>query len=236
LYFGGSATQIDDKVVPGWDTGNNNAPPNRFYRDVFGRACRTCHIASPFGAPTFQTRVAFEAEIASVQDLVCRRRIMPHAQRTNDWFWNSLNPNMAAYLQLYGQTLPDWSNADNAQCGQFQGGGQAPSLFTAQIYPILQSNCVSCHSTNTLANFTVGNIANTYNSLFNDTKDGLAKYIVPNNPGSSRLYGRITTGGAGTRMPLGGPDLVASDTDNPADGVNDAPEVNSWIVGGAPGP
>jgi hypothetical protein len=163
---------------------------------------------------------------------------MPHAKRTNEIFWNSLGPNMPAFFELYGQTLPGWSSLPNAQCGGFyQSGGTAPSVFTGQIYPILFNNCTGCHSAVGNANFAVGNIANTYSDLLTVfAKNGSSHYIVPSNPANSLLYERITTGGVGQRMPLGGANLVVDDTDSPGDGVADASEINSWINSGAPGP
>jgi hypothetical protein len=64
---------------------------------------------------------------------------MPHAQRTNDVFWTSLNPNMAALLELYGQTLPGWSPLAANQCSQgpVQGGGSTTSVFSSQVFPIM---------------------------------------------------------------------------------------------------
>ena len=238
LYPGNSATQIEDQVIAGWDPINVNSNRHRFYRDVFARACRTCHISRPFGAPSFANASDFETEITTVQNYVCSKKVMPHAQRTNNIFWTSLNPNMAAFLELYGQTLPGWSPLGSAQCGQvFQGGGTAPSVFASQIYPIMFNNCTGCHSSVGLANYAVGNIVDTYNSITTaTTKDGLTKYIVGHDPGASRIYQRITTGGPGVRMPQGGPNLVVTDTDIPPDGVVDATEFLGWINAGAPGP
>jgi cytochrome c5 len=238
FYPGNSPTQIEDQVIPGWDPGNVNSNRHRFYRDVFARACRTCHASHPFGAPSFSNANDFEAEISAVQNFVCSKRVMPHAQRTNNIFWTSLNPNMAAFLELYGQTLPGWSTLESAQCGQsFQGGGTAPSVFASQIYPIMFNNCTGCHSAVGLANYSVGNVADTYNSIITAmTKDGTTKYIIGHDPGNSRIYQRITTGGPGVRMPQNGANLVVTDTDNPPDGVFDASEFLGWINSGAPGP
>lgn len=239
---GTAATQQDDKVVAGWDNGNANSPQNRLYRDVFARVCRTCHTAQPYTAQSFQTKAEFDLAIATVQGLVCGRKVMPHAQRTNDLFWQSLNPNMAAYLQIYGQTFPAWGTSDSLQCGQFfQGGVDAQSVFTGQIYPILAQNCTSgCHDTLGLANFNIGGTISTYDQLLNaSTKPGAGNphYIVAGSTGTSWLYHRITTGNQITfpkRMPQGGPDLVSADTNGNL--VPDATEIGTWITSGAPGP
>jgi hypothetical protein len=104
----------------------------------------------------------------------------------------------------------------------------------------LQKNCVgtACHSSGTSnANFTIIGPSATHNSLLMATaKDGVSKYIVPGNLGASKLYQRITTGGVGTRMPKSGVDLTTTDTDMPADGTNDAVEIQAWISAGATGP
>lgn len=238
FYPGNSATQKEDQVIAGWDPANLNSNPHKFYQNVLARACRTCHIAQPFGAPTFNTRADFEARISSVQDKVCTRKVMPHAQRTNDVFWQSLNPNMPAFLDLYGQTLPGWASAGATQCGLFfQPGTVATSLFQSQILPILQTKCGSCHGITGLANFGVGQApAVVYNELLNVlAKDGTSKYIVPNSSGTSKLFQRISTGGPGVRMPQNGPPYLDT-TDTVPGGANDQQEILNWINVGAPGP
>jgi cytochrome c5 len=237
-YAGGSADQLEDAVITNWDAANPSSNAHRFYKDVFARACRTCHVAQPFTAPVYTSKVDFENDIAIVQARVCLQKVMPHAKRTNNVFWTSLNPNMPAFLQLYGQTLAGWLALDTAQCGLFfQPGTNVQSVFSNEIYPILANNCTTCHSVMGNANFTVGNIPATYNSLLTATaKDGTSKYIVPANPALSLLFKRITTGGVGVRMPQFGADLTTTDTDKPPDGKNDAPEIQDWITSGAGGP
>lgn len=240
FYPGNPAQQIEDRVIAGWDPGNVNSNRHRFYRDVFARVCRTCHVSHPFGAPSFANATDFEAEIAAVQDYVCSKKVMPHAQRTNDIFWSSLNPSMPAFLELYGQTLPAWSPVGTAQCGQsFTGGGVAPTVFATQIYPVLHDQCVGCHGSTGNANFAVGgSIASVYTSVTTAATSlgGTSRYIVGHDPGASVIYQRITTGGAGVRMPKNGANLVTADTDNPPDGVPDASEILGWINSGALGP
>jgi hypothetical protein len=173
---------------------------------------------------------------------VCTQHIMPHAQRTNDVFWTSLNPNMAALLELYGQTLPGWSPLAANQCSQgpVQGGGSTTSVFSSQVFPIMFNHCTGCHSATGNVNFAVGSPATTYSQLLTAVaKDGTSHYVVAHDPADSLMYHRITTGSASepnARMPLGGANLVTADTDSPPDGVADATEVNGWINAGAPGP
>jgi cytochrome c5 len=237
FYANNSASQLEDAVITNWDAADPNSDSHRFYRDVFGRACRTCHIAQPFTGPAFTNKADFQNDIVSVQNRVCDQKVMPHAKRTNDVFWTSLNPNMPGFLQLYGQTLPNWSSADASQCGLFvQPGNNVQSYFSTHIYPVLSGQCAGCHGTVGNANWSVGNLTNTYNSLLNAlAKDGVSHYIVPNNLASSLLYQRITTSNIGSgRMPLGGPDLTVSDTNN--DGQIDSTEFQTWINSGAVGP
>ena len=242
-YPGGVGNQQGSKVIAGWDTGgagNPNHQDNQLYRDVFARACRTCHIAQPYTAPNYKTVAQFKTDIGKIQSRVCNQKVMPHAQRTNDIFWSSLNPNMPGFLEIFGQAVPGWSTAPGDQCGLFfQPGSDPQSFFESQIYPILTKNCQSCHGAIGLANFAVGSPAQTYNDLLTKTTNNpsVTKYIVSGSLANSLLYQRITTTTFGTRMPQGGVDLTNHDTDTPPDGKFDADEIKDWITTfGAAGP
>ena len=161
LYPGSppAATQDDNAVVPNWDKANPVSADHIFYRDVFARACRTCHITSPFGNIVMNDKMQFRALIATVQTRVCNEHVMPHAQRTHDLFWTSLGPNMAAQLEVYGQAIPGWDpNTPNAQCGTSYtpGGNSSVSTFTTKIQPIFSSTpagaCIGCHGTSAAFN------------------------------------------------------------------------------------
>ena len=231
-----AATQQEDAVITNWDGALPASDNHKFYRDVFARSCRTCHVAQPFSAPPFTNKVDFQNDIGAVQFRVCNQKIMPHAKRTNDIFWTSLNPNMPGFLQLYGQTLPGWSALGSAQCGQFFQPGSTPtSLFATQIYPILVNNCSGCHTAVGNAQFSVGGtVAEVYDSLLNALANNhTSHYIVPSNTGASLLFQRLNANPP-PRMPLGGPNLFTTDTDG--DGTNDAIQIQNWINGGALGP
>jgi mono/diheme cytochrome c family protein len=231
-YANNSAVQIDGAVITNWDAANPNSDDNRLYKDVFARACRTCHNAGPFTAPSYQDKNDFRNDIATVQTRVCSQRVMSHALRTNQLFWNSLTPSMPAFLQLYGQTLPGWSAAGADQCGTFVGGGTIASVFDNKIYPILTNRCTGCHTQTGNANWHIGGGANaTYSELLNAATNVGGNYIVPNNSGASVLFQRISQMNPG-RMPLGGADLATVDVDN--DGVKDLTEILNWINLGAP--
>lgn len=229
-YAGNAANQNETAVVAGWDAGNPNSNAHRFYRDVFGKACRTCHVSQPFGAPAFDTKADFEALIPLVQQRVCVERIMPHAKRTHEVFWQSVGPSMPSFLQLYGSTLPGWdSSSANAQCGTSYTVGQSvPTPFTQTIFPILQSRCAGCHSVVGNANFAIaGGAAATYSSLINSTpKSGSGKYIVGGNLAGSVLYQRVSSTGSNRMPPPPSSALSAADLN----------AIQVWINGGANGP
>lgn len=230
-----AATQQENAVVTNWDGALPASDNHKFYRDVFARSCRTCHVALPFSAPSFTNKADFQAQIGTVQFRVCNQKIMPHAKRTNDIFWTSLNPNMPGFLQLYGQNFAGWSAAGGSQCGLFFQPGSTPtSLFATQIYPLLVNNCSGCHSAVGNANFAVGGtVAEVYDSLLTATGTGGAHYIVAGNTATSLLFQRLSANPP-PRMPQGGPNLFTTDTDG--DGTNDAIQIQNWINGGALGP
>jgi cytochrome c5 len=230
-----AATQQENAVVTNWDGALPASDNHKFYRDVFARSCRTCHVALPFSAPAFTNKADFQAQIGTVQFRVCNQKIMPHAKRTNDIFWTSLNPNMPGFLQLYGQNFPGWVAAGSSQCGLFFQPGSTPtSLFATEIYPLLVNNCSGCHSATGPANFSVGGtVAEVYTSLLTATGTGGAHYIVGGSTATSLLFQRLSANPP-PRMPLGGPNLFTTDTDG--DGTNDAIQIQNWINGGALGP
>lgn len=231
FYDGGAlADQVDEPVVDDWDKANPSSDINRLYREVFAPTCRTCHISQPYAAPPYGREIDFRGDIVAIQSRVCNQKVMPHAKRTNEIFWNSLNPNMPSFLQLYGQAQSGWLSSGSSQCGQFyQAGTNVTSIYATEIQPIFESRCASCHSAGGIAagtNFIVGSVNDTYNDLIST---GL---IIPSDL-SSPLFQRLDGIGGGL-MPQGGPDLETVDEDS--DGVNDQDEIQAWILLGAPGP
>jgi mono/diheme cytochrome c family protein len=203
-YPGNAGNQKDDAVIAGWNTGgasNPNHQDNRMYRDVFARACRTCHVAQPYTAPSFTTVTDFRNQIGTVQTRVCVNKVMPHAQRTNEIFWSSLNPSMPGFLEIFGQSVPGWSADINSQCGLFNqpADGTPKSFFEGTVYPILTVNCASggCHGPIGNANWHVGSVANTFNELRTaqtkntNNPNNIPRYITPNNQDQSLLYQRL---------------------------------------------
>ncbi len=99
--------QVHDAIVKDW--GINNAS-RAIYQQVIGRTCRGCHITSPFSGNQFSNPTQLSS---SVQYLVCNKKVMPHAVRTNDIFWTSTN--MAAILGSYG-SASKWSTTTEDLC------------------------------------------------------------------------------------------------------------------------
>lgn len=238
FYEGGAAVQDEEAVVPGWEPADPASDHNKFYREVLAPTCRTCHISQPFGAPTFATKEDFHNQIGFIKQLVCNQKIMPHAQRTSEIFWTSLDPNMPAFLELYSQAITG-NPAGANPCGQsFEAGAVIPLSGFNEIYSLLVTHCSGCHGSVGLANFAIDDGQTpaakeaTHNSILTTTSNGGQRYITPNNLGASLIYQRIIT--AAGRMPQGGPNLEVEDTDE--DGITDAAEIANWINAGAIGP
>ncbi|HVO92679.1 MAG TPA: carboxypeptidase-like regulatory domain-containing protein [Terriglobales bacterium] len=236
-YPGHVGIQRDDAVIVGWDTGgagNPNHQDNRMYRDVFARACRTCHVAQPYAGPTFTTVASFKNDIQTVQQRVCINKVMPHAQRTSDIFWTSLNPNMPGFLEIFGQPEAGWLTDINSQCGLFnQDSNSLRSFFEGTVYPVLTSNCASsnCHGQIGNANWHVGSVPATYNELLTAATNRQitgGRYVQPNNLANSLLYQKIDGTAYGSLMPLGGVDLRTHDTNG--NGAVDVTDVLNWIT------
>jgi hypothetical protein len=245
-YPGGVGSQKDTAVIAGWDTGGTADPNNKdnlMYRNVFARACRTCHVAQAYTAPAFRTVASFTAAIQTVQSRVCHDKVMPHAKRTNAIFWDSLNPSMPGYLEIFGQMQPLWQNDKTLQCGLFnQDAGDVKSFFEGTIDPILHTaGCANmfCHQNVGNANYSIGNVADTYNSLLTAVPlSNSGHYIAANDLAGSLLYQKLLANPP-PRMPAGGPDLTLNNmqADTNGNGVPDANDFKTWITTfGAVGP
>ena len=96
---------------------------------------------------------------------------------------------------------------------------RAPS-YGADVAPILQRNCVACHSANTKMG---GLVLETFAELENGGQRGPA--IVPGSPEQSPLY-LMVAGEMEPRMPFSAGPLPRGEVDI----------LKRWIAGGAPGP
>jgi Tol biopolymer transport system component len=92
--------------------------------------------------------------------------------------------------------------------------------FNDQIVPILQKNCLACHSS---ALHRGGLVLDSYDSLMKGGRHG--QVIVPHDPGQSRLMGMLE-GGVEPQMPYGADPLPAAEI----------AIFKSWIDSGAEGP
>ena len=238
--------QQKNAQINGWLAVSPTTPQpatGAFYKDVFGRACRTCHMASPFGTYQFQNGSDFTAIIAAVQSRVCKEHVMPHARRTHDLFWTSVTPSLPGLLQLFGQTLPGFDPNDPAlQCDtdgvSFTPGGAPVSAYDTQIQPIFNNNgCTGCHATATAGNAQLGLAAgSSYGNIVNHVSNENPPMvrIKPADLNNSYLWRKIDgtssavlPGGHNPdfdrQMPLFGTPLSAADR----------AALQSWINAGA---
>ena len=246
-YPGGAGNQVDSAVIAGWNTGgatNPNHQDNQMYRDVYARACRTCHVAQKtFGATDttlqFETVADFKTLIGTVQTRVCHDKVMPHGKRPNQIFWRSLAPNMASFLEIYGQATPGWQPNPVLQCGLFNSGnpGDVQSFFEGTVFPVLHTANYAnsgCHSTVGNAQFSVTNSAATYTSLTTQLGTGGAHYIQAHDLLGSLLYQKLLNNPP-PQMPFNQPAITNRDTNG--NGVFDADDIANWITTfGAVGP
>ncbi len=93
--------------------------------------------------------------------------------------------------------------------------------FSADVQPIFNQTCISCHPNSGNLDLTAGNA---YNQLVNVNASGYsAKRVVPNDAENSLLYKKIDGSGSyGSNMPLGGSLSVAQ--------IN---TIKQWIEEGA---
>src|SRR5208282_3037486 len=72
---------------------------------------------------------------------------------------------------------------------------QARVDFVRDVRPILAASCFTCHGPDDKARMA---------KLRLDTREGAATVIVAGDPAKSKLYQRVTSSDAATRMPMGG--------------------------------
>jgi hypothetical protein len=164
-WYPGNATPQQDAVVPLWNTNPQRAA---VYTGAVARACRTCHVTNPDGAKRFDRAVAsggvggFDDLLSAVQQRVCKQHVMPHARRTHDLFWTSINPSQPAQLQVYGDAVKTANPAVGWQrvgvdvpapsdllCGNeyTQGGGViVTNTAFSPVNTIFAGSCTGCHS------------------------------------------------------------------------------------------
>ncbi|MBK9946917.1 MAG: hypothetical protein IPP12_07020 [Nitrospira sp.] len=167
-YPGGALPQIESAVPALWNT---DALHRNAYINVVGKACRTCHVSNLAPNLRFERPGAsgFDGQLGVIQLRTCNDHVMPHARRTHDLFWTSVNPSQPAQLQAFGdsinafgwQDVNDPGVSDSLACGQeFTPGGGAlspPTAFTAA--KAVLSTCAGCHSAANAAPGSAFNVA-----------------------------------------------------------------------------
>lgn len=93
--FGPGASPVKPAVPTGWTSQVNG------YHDVYGKTCRTCHVARDASGPTFDTFTPF----SSTSYVVCGAiKKMPNAYITYKNFWSDLQ-RVIAYRALTGESI-----------------------------------------------------------------------------------------------------------------------------------
>lgn len=255
-WYPGNATPQQNAAPPLWST---NAQRSAVYLGAVAPGCRTCHVANAAPTLRFDRAVAdssatgFDDVLGAVQLRVCKQHVMPHARRTHDLFWTSINPSQPAQLQVYGdavkaanpsvgwQVVGSPGVSDDLLCGNeyTQGGGViVTNTAFSPVNLIFSSVCAGCHSngaetSNTFAR--LGLASNAYANIVGVNSFELAaiKRVAPGLPGSSYLFrklegthenlGTYQSPGPGDRMPDGGPYFTPAELNT----------VSGWISGGA---
>lgn len=162
-YPGGVAPQQENATVPLWsaDGVHTNALHADAYTNVVARSCRTCHVTNNstlyrFEQPGGTGLNGFDNRLGVVQTRVCEEHVMPHARRTHDLFWTSLNVSQPARLQVFGDAINGfgWQKVGlpgvvaTLICGQeyTQGGGPPPATSAFTPVAAVFSTCVGCHN------------------------------------------------------------------------------------------
>ena len=234
MYPGGVIPQSETFVIPGW---NSEAGHQVMYRDVVGKACRTCHVTHP--QPSLQFRQASDmiADLGLVEYRVCNEGSMPHALRTHDRFWSSVNPSQVAQLQAFGDTYGGGSGWQGDECGVYTSGGSTPvTFYGSTIQPIFDGTssgtnaCIGCHVGSTPPASLKLDQSNSHAQLVSVASTQLPAMprVTPNNVAQSYLVHKLNgtqagAGGSGGQMPPGGAAVNAPSMTN----------LQTWINTGA---
>lgn len=255
-WYPGNVTPQQDAVVPLW-----NSTPLRAagYRGFVAPGCRTCHVANPaatlrFDRPvtTGATEPGLDDVLGQIQLRICKQHVMPHARRTHDLFWTSVNPSQSAQLQVYGdavkqvnpavgwQTVGSSGVATDLACGHeyTQGGGVIVTNTAFTPVQTIFSVCTGCHNDGAVNSTSLARLGLASNAHANivgvDSWELPAmKRIAPNDLANSFLLRKLEgthTGlgtyqppGPGDQMPQGGPFLIP----------DDLLIIRGWILAGA---
>ena len=169
--------------------------------------------------------------LSQVESRVCTEHVMPHAKPTHDIFWTSVDPNMVAQLQVFGDNFKSEANAWNGTlCGEFTPGGDTPiSYYQDNIQTIWNgvgtdtAACTSCHAGDSPPAGLKLTAAVSYANLVdvNSTQVTALKRIKPNDAANSYLIHKVEgTQAVYGQMPLGGAPLSVADINKIKDWIN----------------
>lgn len=233
-WYAGGTAQDEDIVATGW---NDQPIKQAMYRNVVARTCRTCHTAQIFAPLQFKQHTEMESRLGQAESRVCNEHVMPHALATHRIFWNSVGPHMPAQFQVYGDTFGTLANGwQGNQCGVYTPI-TPPGFYAANIQPIFNSYCTSCHvgSSPPQGLSLAGGVS--YSQIVNVAATELPSMlrITPSSPGNSYLLhkingtqatlpGAFVPPGPGGQMPLFGCCVSAGEVTT----------LTNWINTGAP--
>jgi hypothetical protein len=81
--FGAGTKPVQTNVPPGWST------QVAVYQNVFGRSCRTCHVARDYGQANGFFTFSSSSNFQTTSSVVCEfPKVMPNAYITYKNFWN----------------------------------------------------------------------------------------------------------------------------------------------------
>lgn len=256
-WYPGNVTPQKDLVVPLWNTNPQRAA---MYTGAVARACRSCHVANPDPTLRFDRAIAsggapgFDDVLATVQLRVCKQHVMPHARRTHDLFWTSVNPSQPAQLQVYGDAVKAANPAVGWQtvggpgvsldllCGNeyTQGGGVivTNTAFTP-VKTIFSGVCTGCHSdgavsSQSFAKLGLNTDAHAHIVGVDSWELPSMKRIAAVNPGGSYLLRKLqnTHTGLVGNYQAPGPG-VQMPQGGPFLSAQDLNTITGWVTGGA---
>jgi hypothetical protein len=228
MYNNGvSPVQIEDFVISGWDA---NAAQQEAYREVVAKSCRMCHASQPQTNPLgldirFHEADDFIALGSLVPFRVCTQRVMPHALRTYNRFWQSIGPHQPAQLQAFGETQVPVGYG--TVCGAPLVAAPPTDAGFADVSEYFAVTCAGCHAGPKavvsqaeacgpdpfpiMAPLLDLTPANAYAGIVGVPAvqpTSIMNLVTPGNPAQSYLFHKmagthLAVGGCGVQMPFG---------------------------------
>ena len=152
------------------------------------------------------TAVLYQAIISKWENLMPPKQPLSLVNRTKIRVWIEQGANLTTCPDVTGTTPPPGTGTSSNYV--------ARACFSRDILPVIISRCAtaSCHD------------AITHREGYNyTTYTNILSSVTPGNPGSSRLYRAITSGGESKMPPSGSPPLTTAEIDS----------IGKWIGYGA---